>query len=75
MLDDSEEAVADFTQFDHPRKPSIPIIGEALGDGAEVSVPGILSFRTLAGYETQEQLISRVITPLEQTYIVTSVDQ
>ena len=75
MLDDSEEAVADFTQFDYPRKPSIPIIGEALGDGAEVSVPGILSFRTLAGYETQEQLISRVITPLEQTYIVTSVDQ
>ena len=75
MLDDSGEVIADFAQYDHPRKPSIPLIGEALGDGAEVSVPGILSFRTLAGYETLEQLISRAVAPLESEYTVTSIEQ
>lgn len=75
MLDDSGEVIADFAQYDHPRKPSIPLIGEALGDGAEVSVPGILSFRTLAGYETMEQLISRAVAPLESEYTVTSIEQ
>ena len=75
MLDDSGEVIADFAQYDHPRKPSIPLIGEALGDGAEVSVPGILSFRTLAGYETLEQLISQAVAPLESEYTVTSIEQ
>lgn len=75
MLDDAGEVAADFTQYAYPQKPSIPFIGETLGDGAEVSVPGILSFRTLAGYETPEQLISRVITPLEPAYTVTSIEQ
>lgn len=75
MLDDAGEVTADFTQYDYPQKPSIPFIGETLGDGAEVSVPGILSFRTLAGYETPEQLILRVITPLEPAYTVTSLEQ
>lgn len=75
MLDDSGEVTADFTHFDHPEKPAVPIIGEALGDGAEVSVPGLLSFRTLAGYETPEQLISRVINPLQTAYTVTSIDE
>ena len=75
MLYDSGEVAADFAQYDHPRKPSIPLIGEALGDGAEVSVPGILSFRTLAGYETLEQLISHAVTPLETAYNVTSIEQ
>ena len=75
MLDDSGQVTADFTHYDHPAKPSIPIIGEAMGDGAEVSVPGLLSFRTLAGYETVEQLISQKITPLEADYTVTSIEQ
>lgn len=75
MLDDSGEVIADFAQYDHPRKPSIPLIGEALGDGAEVSVPGILSFRTLAGYETLEQLISQAVALLESEYTVTSIEQ
>ena len=75
MIDDSGEVTADFTHYKHPVKPSIPIIGEAMGDGTEVSVPGILSFRTLAGYETLEQLISREISSLEPAYNVTSIEQ
>ena len=74
MLDDSGEIIADFRKVEYPHKPSIPILGEALGDGAEVSVPGIFSFRTLAGYETLDQLISLVIDPLETDYEVTSVE-
>lgn len=75
MIDDSGEVTADFTQYKYPTKPSIPFFGEALGDGTEVSVPGILSLRTLAGYETLEQLISREITSLEPAYNVTSIEQ
>ena len=74
LLNDSGEVVADFGSFEYPHKPSIPIIGETLGDGAQVSVPGLLSFRSLAGYETQEQLISRVITPLETDFAISSLD-
>lgn len=75
VLDDSGEVVADFREVDYPHKPSIPFIGETLGDGAEVSVPGFLSFRTLAGYETLDQLISQVIDPLAKDYEITSLEQ
>lgn len=75
MLDDSGEVIADYRQVQYPHKPSIPVIGEALGDGAEVSVPGFLSFRTLAGYDTRDELVSRVITPLETTFTVTTLEE
>lgn len=75
MLDESGQVIADFTHYDYPKKPSIPLIGEALGDGSQVSVPGILNFRTLAGYESLEELITRAITPLESAYTVTSIEQ
>ncbi len=75
LLDDSNDVIADFRQIEYPHKPSIPIIGEALGDGAQVSVPGVFTFRTLAGYETLDELISQVITPLETSYTVTSLQE
>lgn len=71
LLDDSGEVTTDFRQVEYPHKPSIPLFGEALGDGAEVSV-GFLSFRTLAGYETLNELITRVIDPLRTSFTVSS---
>lgn len=75
MLNDAGEVIADFSHYTCPEKPSVPIIGEAFGDGASVSVPGILSFRSLAGYESKDELIRRVITPLEATCNVTSIQE
>ena len=71
LLDDTGEVTTDFRQVEYPHKPSIPLFGEALGDGAEVSV-GFLSFRSLAGYETLDELITRVVDPLRTTFTVSS---
>ncbi|MDO5132283.1 MAG: hypothetical protein Q4D81_04770 [Eubacteriales bacterium] len=75
MVNDREDVIADFARSDAPQKPSF-LFGEWFGDGAEVSVPGFLGLpglRTLAGYETFEQLRERVIAPLEEEYTVTSL--
>ncbi|MDO5476303.1 MAG: hypothetical protein Q4F43_04215 [Eubacteriales bacterium] len=72
-LDDTGSVVTELNVADYPKKSTVPL-GELFGDGAEVSVPGFLNFRTLAGYETREQLVEKVITPLEADYEVTSLD-
>jgi hypothetical protein len=71
LLDDTGEVTTDFRQVEYPHKPSFPLFGEAMGDGAEVSV-GFLTFRSLAGYESLNELITRVIDPLRTSYTVSS---
>lgn len=71
LLDDTGQVTTDFRQVEYPHKPSIPLLGEAMGDGAEVSV-GFLTFRTLAGYESLNELITRVIDPLRTSFTVSS---
>ena len=71
LLDDTGQVTTDFRQVEYPHKPSIPLLGEAMGDGAEVSV-GFLTFRTLAGYESLNELITRVIDPLKTSFTVSS---
>lgn len=74
ILDDSGNVISDLTVAEYPQKPSVPL-GEMFGSGEEVSVPGFLNFRTLAGFETKEQLYDRVIRPLSDTYEISSIEQ
>lgn len=68
LLRGEGDAVVDLSKAAHPQKPSF-LFGEFFGQGEEVSVPGFLGlpgFRTLAGFESSEQMRRRIIVPLKE---------
>ena len=72
-LDDQGNMIGDFSQAMHPEKPD-SMVQELLGNGV-VSLPGWRNmFRTVLGYESEDQLVSRVIDPLRPAYEVSTVE-
>ena len=55
VLAEDGSLTTDFTRIRHPEKSSTPI-ELLLGEGDDVALPGLLNFRTLAGFRRNEPL-------------------
>ena len=73
-LDEEGRIVADYTRVIHPEKSTNPL-EMLLQEGDDVPLPGILNFRTLAGFQTLERLYEAVVAPLEESHEISSLIQ
>ena len=74
VLAEDGSLTTDFTRIRHPEKSSTPI-ELILGEGDDVALPGLLNFRTLAGFRSLDELYEKELAPLESRYTITSLIQ
>ena len=74
MLDETGSLIADYTKVKHPEKSSTPI-ELIFGEGDDVTLPGLLNFKTLAGFKSLEELYKKAVAPYENEYQVSSLIQ
>ena len=72
VLEEDGSLTTDFTRIKHPEKSSTPI-ELILGEGDDVALPGLLNFRTLAGFRSLDELYEKVLAPLENRYEISSL--
>ena len=74
VLAEDGSLTTDFTRIRHPEKSSTPI-ELILGEGDDVALPGLLNFRTLAGFRSLDELYEKELAPLESRYSISSLIQ
>lgn len=74
VLAEDGSLTTDFTRIRHPEKSSTPI-ELILGEGDDVALPGLLKFRTLAGFRSLDELYEKELAPLESRYSISSLIQ
>ena len=74
VLAEDGSLTTDFTRIRHPEKSSTPI-ELILGEGDDVALPGLLNFRTLAGFRSLDELYEKELAPLESRYTISSLIQ
>ena len=74
VLAEDGSLTTDFTRIRHPEKSSTPI-ELILGEGDDVALPGLLNFRTLAGFRSLDELYEKELAPLENRYKISSLVQ
>lgn len=74
VLDETGSLIADYTKVKHPEKSSTPI-ELIFGEGDDVTLPGLLNFKTLAGFKSLEELYKKAVAPYENEYQVSSLIQ
>lgn len=74
VLAEDGSLTTDFTRIRHPEKSSTPI-ELLLGEGDDVALPGLLNFRTLAGFRSLDELYEKELAPLESRYTISSLIQ
>ena len=74
VLDETGSLIADYTKVKHPEKSSTPI-ELIFGEGDDVTLPGLLNFKTLAGFKSLDELYTKAVAPFENEYQVSSLIQ
>ncbi len=74
VLDETGSLIADYTKVKHPEKSSTPI-ELIFGEGDDVTLPGLLNFKTLAGFKSLDELYKKAVAPFENEYQVSSLIQ
>ena len=74
VLAEDGSLTTDFTRVRHPEKSSTPL-ELILGEGDDVALPGLLNFRTLAGFRSLDELYEKELAPLENRYKISSLVQ
>ncbi len=74
VLKEDGTLIADFTRVTHPEKSSTPI-EMVFGEGDDVSLPGLLNFRTLEGFKTLDDLYEKALAPHQNEYEISSFIQ
>ena len=74
VLAEDGSLTTDFTRIRHPEKSSTPL-ELILGEGDDVALPGLLNFRTLAGFRSLDELYEKELAPLENRYKISSLVQ
>ena len=74
VLAEDGSLTTDFTRIRHPEKSSTPL-ELILGEGDDVALPGLLNFRTLAGFRSLDELYEKELAPLESRYTISSLIQ
>lgn len=74
VLDETGSLIADYTKVKHPEKSSTPI-ELIFGEGDDVTLPGLLNFKTLAGFKSLDELYKKAVAPFENEYQVSYLIQ